>query len=225
VKTDGNFIFIFAGLVILMAAEPYVQSFDSSGALMQLGFTTTLVVGSFSLTAHRIVFRVGIGLAAIALVTSVAYYATDSIAARLVDVAAIIAFCGLAVAISARYVILDSGPMTFNRIVGALCIYLLLGMIWAILFGVVELFDPEAFVYPGNGARDPGNNFFYYSFVTLTTLGYGDITPTSPFARTLAYLEATVGQLYLAVLVAGLVGRYVAEGRSKDPGASGRSRA
>jgi hypothetical protein len=50
----------------------------------------------------------------------------------------------------------------------------------------------------------------YYSFVTLTTLGYGDVTPVHPFARTLAYLEAVIGQLYVAVLVASLVGRHVA---------------
>ena len=52
------------------------------------------------------------------------------------------------------------------------------------------------------------SHFLYYSFVTLTTLGYGDITPVHPVARMLSYLEAVIGQLYLAVLVASLVGRY-----------------
>ena len=61
-----------------------------------------------------------------------------------------------------------------------------------------------------------------YSFVTLTTLGYGDISPVAQLGRTVAYLEAIVGQLYIAILVAGLVGAYVAT-RTEGGGTSGRN--
>ena len=97
-----------------------------------------------------------------------------------------------------------------NRVVGALCIYLLLGVLWAVLFAFVELVEPTAFLDRGREVGGPIEHFLYYSFVTLTTLGYGDITPVHPVARTLAYLEAVIGQLYIAVLIAGLVGRHVA---------------
>ena len=101
--------------------------------------------------------------------------------------------------------------------IGALCLYLLLGVLWTILFAFVELARPAAFHYAKDVPGDALENFMYYSFVTLTTLGYGDLTPVHPVARTLAYLEAVVGQLYIAVLVASLVGRYAAglESRTK----------
>ena len=80
------------------------------------------------------------------------------------------------------------------------------------LFSVVALVEPVAFYYAGGETGDPVENLLYYSFVTLTTLGYGDITPIHPVARTLAYLEAVIGQLYIAVLIASLVGRYLVGG-------------
>ncbi|WP_455205789.1 potassium channel family protein [Kaarinaea lacus] len=58
-------------------------------------------------------------------------------------------------------------------------------------------------------------NFFYYSFVTLTTLGYGDVTPVSGIARALSYLEATTGVMYTAVLIAALVGAYASNAPNK----------
>jgi hypothetical protein len=77
-----------------------------------------------------------------------------------------------------------------------------------VLYGFTEFFLPQAFDYGGNRPEDAAAHFLYYSFVTLTTLGFGDVTPVHPVVRTLSYLEAVIGQLYLAVLVASLVGRY-----------------
>jgi hypothetical protein len=99
---------------------------------------------------------------------------------------------------------LRDGPVTFHRIQGAVAAYLLLGVIWAHAFGLVELLRPGAFSGPVNPADGP-RSFFYFSFVTLTTVGYGDILPVHPTARSLAALEAVVGPLYLAILIARLV--------------------
>ena len=83
---------------------------------------------------------------------------------------------------------------------------------------VVELgFDCEgadAFTGGGLNAADPFWDFVYYSFVTLTTLGYGDVTPHAPFAKSLAYMEALVGQFYIAVLIASLIGTHLANRKS-----------
>jgi hypothetical protein len=89
--------------------------------------------------------------------------------------------------------------------------YLVLGMTWAMLYLLVSLLDPNAFLLAGSAAA--GNAFdgfdaMYFSFVTITTMGYGDISPVSPVARMLAVLEATTGVLYLAVLIARLVTLY-----------------
>jgi hypothetical protein len=97
-----------------------------------------------------------------------------------------------------------------GAIFGALCGYLLLGIIWSLLYSAVETASPGSFALPASkgavAVRPDRGTLVYYSFVTLATVGYGDVTPLTPLARTLAWLEAVTGQFYLAVLVAGLVG-------------------
>jgi hypothetical protein len=95
-----------------------------------------------------------------------------------------------------------------EKIFGALSVYLLLGFIWAILFVMVDFLVPGSLRY-GQDQALTGPQMVYYSFVTLTTLGYGDIVPIAPSARALATLEAITGQLYLTVLVARLVGLHI----------------
>jgi hypothetical protein len=89
--------------------------------------------------------------------------------------------------------------------------YLVLGMTWTLLYLLVDVFAPDAFLLAQTVPASQGFDSFnalYFSFVTLTTMGYGDITPVSPIARMLAILEAVTGVLYLSVLVARLVTLY-----------------
>ena len=100
------------------------------------------------------------------------------------------------------------GPVTSHRIAGAIVVYLLLGALWALLYQVVALTMPQAFHLPESLGGDPDalqRQLTYFSFITLTTTGYGDIAPVHPVARTLTMLEALVGQLYLAITLARLV--------------------
>lgn len=96
------------------------------------------------------------------------------------------------------------GQVTYDRILGAVAVYLLLGVTWAQAYGLLASLVPGAFNPPGVASGSP-YDFFYYSVVTLTTVGYGDITPLHPIARSLAMLEALTGQLYPAILLARLV--------------------
>jgi voltage-gated potassium channel Kch len=114
--------------------------------------------------------------------------------------------------------IFRSGHIDFNTICAALSVYLLIAILWTQFYGLAELLDPGAFVYntPIGGETTSmqmagGKSFvaIYYSLVTITTLGYGDIVPVSPAATMLATVEAVVGQFYLTVLVAWLVGMYI----------------
>jgi hypothetical protein len=112
--------------------------------------------------------------------------------------------------------------LTFDSVLGAVCGYLFLGLGWAVLYATVEGLRPGSFevgprlVAGGDPARPLPHVLTYYSFVTLTTVGYGDVTPVSPATRTLAWVEAITGQFYLAVIVAGLVSMLVAKGQQKD---------
>ena len=115
--------------------------------------------------------------------------------------------------------VFGEGPVTGHRIRGAIVVYLLLGALWALLYQVVALTIPHAFRLSEDLAGgDPDalqRLMTYYSFITLTTTGYGDITPIHPVARTLAMLEALVGQLYPAITLARLVSLAVMHRKEK----------
>jgi hypothetical protein len=97
---------------------------------------------------------------------------------------------------------LARGRTIKHRIAGAVAVYLLLGLLWARLYELVKLFDPGAFQI----AHDEGMaTMFYFSFVTLVTIGYGDVVPVNLVARNLAILEGLTGQLYLVILISSLV--------------------
>ena len=104
---------------------------------------------------------------------------------------------------------LREGPTTSHRIMGAVAAYLLIGMIWFLAYYLIALWIPGAFSIqepsaPG-GRESLQSQLFYFSFVTLTTVGFGDITPTHEISRMFVVMEALVGQLYPATLLARLV--------------------
>ena len=108
---------------------------------------------------------------------------------------------------------LGGATVTSDTIAGAVCAYLLLGVVWAFAFSLVELAHPGSFLVNGSPLgtvagtpRILRQELLYLSLVTLSTVGYGDIVPVMPSARMLAVLEAVTGQVYLAVLIGGLVG-------------------
>jgi len=125
------------------------------------------------------------------------------------------------VAILARVV--RDRVVTLETIAGAASAYLLFGVAWACLFGVVEHLVPGSFVIPaawgptGETVFESIAPLIYFSLITLTTVGYGDILVTSPLAANLAAAEAIMGQLYLAVLVARLVGLQIVQSDRNRP--------
>lgn len=98
-------------------------------------------------------------------------------------------------------------------IMAAVCGYFLLGLMWSFVYFFVESILPGSFQFALDGPGD-NNLFIYFSFVTMTTVGYGDMLPLSNAARSLAILEAVMGQLYLAVTIARLVGMQASQTQS-----------
>jgi hypothetical protein len=110
--------------------------------------------------------------------------------------------------------VFGAGPVTAHRIRGAITVYLLLGGLWALLYHIAALTIPHAFHLTASlagGEPLPQRVLTYFSFVTLTTTGFGDITPTHSLTRTLAIFEALTGQLYLVITLARLVSLAVME--------------
>jgi voltage-gated potassium channel Kch len=120
----------------------------------------------------------------------------------------VIVFLGMLSVVVLRQVFRE-GPITMQRIMGAVVVYLLLALMWAHAYKLVELRRPGSFNSAGVSAVDhdfdPKTRLIYFSFTTLTTLGYGDITPVHPIARSLVMLEALIGQLFPVILIARLV--------------------
>ncbi len=110
--------------------------------------------------------------------------------------------------------ILRSKDVTADTLYAAVCVYLLLGIMWASIYGVLEYLTPGSiFVGREEDLQTPlsSNVLIYYSFTTLTTLGYGDISSITPQARIISILEAVIGQLFIAFLVARLISTYTAK--------------
>lgn len=121
---------------------------------------------------------------------------------------ALLGAAGLAMAALLLSGVLGEGRVDAERVCAALCVYLLVGISFGGIFAALEMHAPGSLA----GARPINlHDAVYFSFVTLATLGYGDITPAGSATRSLAVLEAVFGQLYLAVLIARLVSLYARE--------------
>jgi Ion channel len=116
--------------------------------------------------------------------------------------------------------VFQEGPVSSHRIRGAIVIYLLMGALWSLLYQLLASTIPQAFRLPEDlGGSDPHalqRLLIYFSFITLTSTGYGDIIPVHPVARLLAMFEALAGQLYLAIILARLVSLAVMHQKEKS---------
>jgi hypothetical protein len=113
-------------------------------------------------------------------------------------------------------VIHDAQEVTREVLFAAILFYLLLTLIWAYLYASLEIVSPGSFSLPEDHAREFFFQFLYFSIVTITTLGYGDIIPLSQQASALAVVEALTGQIYLVVVLAWLVGMHVSRKSEKQ---------
>ena len=168
-----------------------------------------------SFRAEKQTLKIGIGLIFAVMVVSVFSALFDKTGLHELHLIVLLVYLISTTWLAAKQV-LFSGRIDGNTIVGSICIYLLLGLVWALLYLLILAIDPTSF----NGVveADWYDNFsqlVYYSFVTLTTVGYGEITPALPVARFFAYVEAITGQFYMAILVASLVGARLSRGPHK----------
>jgi hypothetical protein len=169
-----------------------------------------------SIVTGRWILRAGLALFALSLITTV--LSTVSELKAFVPAGQISAVILLVLGTLACFrALFGTGPIDKERIFASLSLYLLFGLIFAFIFAVIEELLPGSFHYSRTLSPDTGTRslteLFYFSFVTLATLGYGDIVPLSGPAKGMAILEAVIGQMYLVVVVARLVSLY---GRSED---------
>ena len=208
----SNFSYLLVALLIFLIGVPIAEDLNilSQPVVRTLGFVTLLVIGVWSLKSSGPIFLIGMGFAVAAILLNVIAVATDNQAIAAGSFAMLMFFLLIAIINTLRQVAFGH-EISFNRLVGAVCVYLLLGLIWAVAYTLIEIAQPGSFdglAYTG-GAGGWNPSWIYFSFVTMTTLGYGDLLPIGSTARMFAYLQAVFGQFYIAVLVAGLVSAYI----------------
>ncbi len=211
----GLLIFSLAYLIVLNC----LSEFGFGRLLARLFFSLIIVAGVLTTFKQRWLHGLVIVLALASLGLNWLEEIRPGGALTLLNAGVGLIYLGFLLAMVAVQVF-GEGLVTGHRIRGAIVIYLLLGALWALLYQVVALTIPQAFRLPeGMAGGDPDaleRLMTYFSFITLTTTGYGDITPVHPVARTLSMLEALVGQLYPAITLARLVSLAVMHKKDKS---------
>ena len=214
--SHGNYLFLLGGLTILLISYPmFLMHADIFGVVsLHIAISITLILSVWSLVGKKKSFVFGIMLAGLSILVNLIEFQFEHRLIMLARIAIQFLFFSLTLWIAVEHVMFGD-RIDLNRIVGTICIYLLIGIIWSIAYSVLNMVYPGSFRGLDSSAIDRQNSeLIYFSFITLTTLGYGDIIPIKPVARTLAYFEAIAGQFYLAVMVAGLVGARIARNTS-----------
>jgi hypothetical protein len=218
---------IFLGLLLALLALLVLPGFFEGGPYASpvtvLLFSLVLMI-SVAATASR---RITVVIAAVLAVPAVGLRWVTWLDHVYVDLLSHVAALLLILlsALSILGVVLSQSRVTQDTLYGSVCVYLLIGLGFSLVFALIELQAPgsfvqnnEALVIDAGAEKGLSDRLIYYSLVTMTTLGYGDITPVSVLARRLSVIEAVIGQLYVAILVARLVALQVAHAH-EHPGA------
>ncbi len=213
---NNNFSYLLIALLIFIIGVPITYDLEliSMRVSRVVGITCVLAIGIWSLRGLGKLYSIGMLVAVVGIVVNILSFVRESDALHITSHVFLFVFLSLAIFNTMRQVAVGT-EINPNRIVGAICVYLLLGVIWSIFYLVIEFFEPGSFRGLTEAASPAWNpDWIYFSFVTITTLGYGDITPLTQTARSFAFAEAVVGQFYIAVLVAGLVSAYISARQS-----------
>lgn len=209
--------YLLCSLVVLLLVYPFLpKTVLGSWSISLLNFAV-LCTAVFSVSKQRRHIMVALGLGLPGQIVNFIQHFTETPALSLVQPVSIILFYGYVIYCLFRYV-LEGREITLDKLFAAIAIYFLLGCLWAPAYGLTERLVPGSislniagtFCFIGDDGKPilMWDDFLYFSFCTLTTVGYGDMTPVSAHARSLAMLEAVTGVLYVAITIARLVGLY-----------------
>jgi hypothetical protein len=204
---------LFVALLVTLAVPPLTSSSSLIRLLFSIAITAVLLSGLFAVSAEKKTFYIGLAVVIPAVAANWAARLTMDAGLDAIGEALAMLFM-FYLAWNILVHIIRARRVDANIIFAAVCVYLLIGFICAFGFSILELLTEHPLRYPSDLPAGLGFRktiTLYYSFVTLTTLGYGDISPVSAAARSLAMLEAVTGQLVIVVLIARLIGLTTAQ--------------
>ena len=217
-----RFGILFALLISTLLIPPYFQASPWIDTLWSGLFTCVLLWALYSIAGTQRIML----LAALVLIPTLAstWLIEDSHERSLayIDNITNIIYFGLICFFLSKY-ILTSGKATLEVIFAAMCLYIMLAVLWAAIYTNLELYYVGAFSFNGQLSTQAGidsatlfRQMIYFSFVTISTLGYGDVLPVHRVAQNWAAVETMIGQFYIAIILARLVSLYTVEGERRN---------
>jgi len=210
-------VFLLLLIVEIFVIAPIYRTGIAIGLFNNIFFSALLLVGLLTMTHQKALQAVVTIFVVLAVATHWARLVFGVTGLEILDGLLMLA-CVTGFLAIVLWQVYREGPVTMHRIQGAVAGYLLLSLCFAIAYGLLEYMIQGSFQLPKAGGQNDtlmNRSFYYFSVVTLTTTGYGDILPLSPYARTLVMMEALVGQLYPAILIARLVSLHAETKREK----------
>jgi hypothetical protein len=211
-------IFVISSVVFQMAS-PEESGFRLVGGVLQIA---TLVLAVHSSDVHRRdrpFMSLVVVLGVVALVLGLAKEGDTGLGLSFATIGVLTALTLGVIALGVVAGIRQAGHVTLQAVVGVICVYLLIGLLFSYAYGTIAAFGDGHFF--AQGTDGDHQDQLYFSFITQTTVGYGDYTPAGPLGRSLAAMEALIGQIYLVTVVALMVSNL----RPRRAGASGEPEA
>ncbi len=206
-----RFTFLLVALVLLLIAWPQVEATHWGGTLFTISLTTVFITGVLANRERKWIFRGGLVVGTLAIGLSWTALFTHSEPLDVTQYLVVVFFSSVTAVMILISVVRDYSA-TVHAVVGAICVYLLIGLTWAMVYSTIEYIEDDPFCFPAHHRlsvvgveRTAFSQLTYFSFVTMSTLGYGDITPRTALAETACWMQTVVGQLYVATLIAKIV--------------------
>ncbi len=198
--------YLLATLLLMLLVSPFLRQRIAGIPVLEILLFVTLVSSVLAGAVRRRQRLIGFTLVGAAQLAALAQHAASEPILDSVRPLLGLAFFAYVASLLLRRIFVETSRVTIETICAALAVYLFLGLTWVFAYSLLEIVEPGSFsVGVGDTGGSPFSRFIGFSFVTLTTLGYGNISPMNPRADALAYTEAIIGQIYLTVLVARLV--------------------
>ena len=200
----GNAFFLLMTLTLIMLVGAFVGT-DGPAAFVINALTIVAVLFALrTVTDNRLAYRFGTGLGVVLLLFSFAHHTFIERDTYIWDTSAVLVFFLIPV-VALTISLARADRVTSDTIFAASCLYMLIGICFGLVFVLIFHSDPNAFTLSAADLVIPESSLIHFSFTTLTTVGYGAISPVSRVARALSDVEAILAQLYLAIVLARLV--------------------
>lgn len=203
-----RFLFLIILILVMELFGSFMVNFFAIRLFMDICFSVIFILSIYTISQKKRHILFGVILVTPALFAVWSRY--FEVSQAMITIGNIFGVCFFAfMALNILKYVFAAQEVTRETISGAIVVYLLMGLMWGFIYTVLEKLYPGSFAIAHDVDQDLRSHLIYYSYVTITTLGYGDITPVGLQAQSLSIVEAITGQIYLVVLVAWLVGMYV----------------